>query len=149
MSRFHFRLDRVLDLRASAEQEEARTLNAAATTEDAAREASEASRERLRQVSEQAAAAPADLANAGTMRNYLLAVRAAESQADDDQATLDASAVEREAAEARYHEARRARRVLERLREHRHAEWNREANRQEQRAADDLAPRRGRPGGDR
>ncbi len=141
MKRFQFRLDRVLGLRAAAERQQASVLGRAAGAEAERRERTEASQSRLESVEDQAGARTGEVA-AGVLRAYGLALDAARSQVEADLTALHAAAQLREVEAAKFAEARRARRVLERLRQRRAEDWAQDAARQEQGAMDEVALRR-------
>jgi len=140
MSRkFPFRLDRLLDLRHRSEKERAEALGRALRDEAERREAMERAEARLRESRDQAQPRAGAARPAGTLHNLGLTIAAAAQHAD-------AAAASREAAEravagerVRYQEARRDRRVIERMREKRCEDWIREADRTEQREIDDVA----------
>jgi flagellar FliJ protein len=142
MKIFTFRLDRVLDLRANREREQAATLGRAMRDEEQRQDELARASERLSRWSEQASGTTGRVAPAGTLRNLGLTVDAASRDLDSAEASRDAAresvAEERE----RYGEARRDRRVVERLREQRLEAWNVEQTREERRDMDDIAGRR-------
>ncbi|HEU4587368.1 MAG TPA: flagellar FliJ family protein [Gemmatimonadales bacterium] len=141
MKRFHFRLDRLLQLRAAAEQERARALGRARQHAAERREVAEASARHVLEVVQQLAATPSDLRTAGTLRNLMLTLDAAKlAQTAAEQAHVEAEAA-LTAELASYDEARQARRALERLRDERRAAWEREAGRVEQQTVDEVALR--------
>jgi flagellar export protein FliJ len=148
MKRFHFSLERLLQLRLAQEQEQARALGEARRRAEASRRTADASARHVGEVVQQLAATPVDLRTAGTLSNLLLtldAAKLAQAAAEDAQRDADAKvAVELSA----YDEARQARRALERLREERLANWQREVGRAEQRTVDDVALRMRAHGGD-
>lgn len=139
MSRFPFRLDRLLDLRARKERQQAEVLGRALREQVARREALEQAQERLGEAREQAAPGPGRVSPAGTLHNLGLTVAAAVDQRD----VAAASQVEAEATLAaereRYEATQRDRRVIERLREKRFEDWTREEGRKEQQELDGLA----------
>lgn len=141
MKRFHFRLDRLLQLRSVAEQERARALGRARQHAAERREVAEASARHVLEVVQQLAATPSDLRTAGTLRNLMLTLDAAKlAQTAAEQAHVEAEAA-LTAELASYDEARQARRALERLRDERRAAWEREAGRVEQQTVDEVALR--------
>jgi flagellar FliJ protein len=142
MKPFTFRLERILALRARAERERARDLGEALRDEEARRTALREAVARLRRCGEQAQATAGEVTTAGALHAIGLTVKAV---ADD----LEAAADSHRAAEAaltaeteRFGEARRDRRVVERLRERREAAWDLDAARHEQKECDNLAQRR-------
>ena len=142
MKPFTFRLERILALRARAERERARELGQALRDEESRREALREAVDRLRRCGEQAAGTEGAVTTAGTLRAIGLTVKAV---ADD----LEAAADSHRAAEAtlateaeRFGEARRDRRVVERLRERGEQAWQQDAARHEQKESDRLAQQR-------
>jgi flagellar export protein FliJ len=146
MKGFLFRLERVLHLRTRAERERAQALGHALRDEEARRVAREEAEDRLRRSGDQVAEASEGVTNAGTLRIMGLAVQAAAGQLEA--ATLSHVAAEDSVRQEqqRFGEARRDRRVLERLREQRKETWDRETARQEQKDHDSAARER-RSGG--
>ncbi len=142
MKRFTFRLERLLQLREAAEQERAREL-ASARQEEAARrgEAEEAAR-RLEDARRQAAEARPGYMQAGTLRNLELSLGALTLQRQAAAQQHEQSLERLEAERQQYEAARRDRRVIERLREQRHAAWGEEYNRWEQGILDETASMR-------
>jgi flagellar FliJ protein len=142
MKRFRFRLERLLDLRSRAEREQARAYAQAIREEEEQRRVREAARDRLERCGEELAGATGGLTNAGTLRNLDLTVRAAANE-------LEAAAESHEAAQDdlrteadRFGEARKERRVVERLRERRRGDWEKQSGQDEQRECDALAQQR-------
>lgn len=147
MSRFQFRLDRLLDLRQAVERERAAQLHAATQQEEAARRALEEHDRRCAAARAAPGALGAEMSVAGMIRNYGLVLEAA-IQAAETQRTLAEEASRRRVEEQeRFTTARTDRRSLERLRESAVEQWNRDEQRAEQRAVDEVASRRGRSGG--
>jgi flagellar export protein FliJ len=139
MKRFRFRLDRVLALRVAAEKEEGRLLGEAARLEEAQRRAADAGAARHRAAEQQVAGQHDQPQAAGTFINlgHALGQVAAESAA---QTELHRAALARfDTLRERYDAARVRRRILERLRDQRHAAWRTEAAREEQRVIDEAA----------
>jgi flagellar FliJ protein len=143
VKRFRFRLQRVLDLREQHEKDRARSLGEAQSDEQRQRERLEEAASRL----ESAAAsvrgkAAVEPVPAGTLRNLGLAVEAAQenvNRAEDRHREAQANVEEER---ARFHEARKDRRVVERLRERREETWTEEATRADQKEIDQIAARR-------
>jgi flagellar export protein FliJ len=137
MTRFRFSLQRILDLRASAERLQAMIMQRAAATEGERRVATEESAADLDRVHQQAndiGAAPAGLWHA-----YELSAEAARARLEQDADALrDAEALRAEEQE-RFTDARKARRSLERLREKQVGEWSIAAARAEQADTDEVA----------
>ena len=147
MKGFVFRLERLLELRSRAEQERAQALGQAMREEDVQRQALEEASERLGRCGDQVADVMDNGAPAGALKNLALAIEAAMRQVDSaalsHQAALDQMQLEREL----FGRARVERRVVERLREKRHAAWTEEASRAEQSELDSVArSRRGASG---
>ncbi|MDZ4675835.1 MAG: flagellar FliJ family protein [Gemmatimonadota bacterium] len=137
MSGFKFSLQRILELRASAEKLQAAIMQRAAAAEGARRLASQASAADLDRVQDQTseiAAAPAGLWDA-----YALSAEAARSRQEQDVGALRDAEASRMAQQERFTDARQARRALELLREKRVAEWSIAAARAEQADTDEVA----------
>lgn len=146
MSVFHFRLDRVLRLRRQAESEQARELGAALRREEAAR-AERESAERALEGGHRAVSDPALIARpvpAGLLASLRTATRALAHSLDHAERRHDRSTAEVDAERHEFDEARRERRVLERLREHAADDWSRESARHDQKMTDDIAEQRWR-----
>ena len=142
MKPFTFRLSRILALRTRSERERARDLGLALGAEEVRREELRDAVARLRRFGEQAAGAVGGVTTAGALRTVGLSVRAVAEE-------LESAAESHRVAEAtlaneaeRFGEARRERRVVERLRDRREAAWNQDASRHEQTEIDRLARRR-------
>jgi flagellar FliJ protein len=147
MKGFVFRLERLLQLRSRAESERAQALGQAMREEDAQRQVLEEASERLGRCGDQIAGVLDSVAPAGALTNLGLAIEAAMRQVDSaelsHQAALDQTQLEREL----FGQARVERRVVERLRQKRHAAWTEEAARAEQSEQDSIArSRRGASG---
>jgi flagellar export protein FliJ len=142
MKGFVFRLERLLELRSTAERERAQALGQAMRKEEAERQALDEASERLGNCGEQIAEVVDGVARAGTLTNLRLAIEAALRQVDSaavsHQEALDQMQREREL----FSQARVERRVVERLREKRHAAWTEEASRVEQSEMDSVARNR-------
>jgi flagellar FliJ protein len=136
VTRFFFRLDRILWLRSHLEKEGARALGRARREEDARRlELSEAAA-RLARCGDQIAASTNGLALAGTMQILGLTVEKAAGHLDEACSSHQEAEEAVRQQEDRYREARKDRRVLERLRERRRDQWELENSRREQREID-------------
>ena len=147
MKRFAFRLERLLQLREAAERAQARQLADALRQEEAHREAARESEIRLAEARAQFATTPRELSQAGTLRNLELAIDALADQARESSQTHEQS-LERVASERHeFEQARMARRVIERLREHRRETWGDELTRYEQGESDENALQRARSNG--
>lgn len=146
MSGFKFSLQRILELRASAERLQAAIMQRAAAAEGARRQASEASAADLDRVHEQTseiAAAPAGLWHA-----YELSAEAARARLEQDTDALRDAEASRLVQQERFTDARQARRALERLRDKQVAEWSITAARSEQADTDEVARQVTGTGGD-
>jgi len=142
MKGFVFRLERLLELRSTAERERAQALGHAMRQEETQRQALEDASERLGSCNDQIAGVLDGVAPAGALTNLRLAIDAAMRQVDSaavsHQAALDQMQQEREL----FSQARVERRVVERLREKRRAAWTEEASRVEQSESDSVARNR-------
>ncbi|MBK8005960.1 MAG: flagellar export protein FliJ [Gemmatimonadetes bacterium] len=142
MKRFTFRLERLLQLREAAEQERARELASARHEEEARRNDAEEAARRLEEARRQAAESHAGYMQAGTLRNLELSIGALTVQRQAAAQQHEQSLERLEAERQQYEAARRDRRVIERLREQRHAAWGEEYNRWEQGVLDETASTR-------
>jgi flagellar protein FliJ len=147
MKKFTFRLDRILDLREKTEKEQARILRDAMVDEDARRRSLEEAEARLDRCAEQIVDASEAVTTAGTMQNLAMTIHAAAGQVEvaevSHQNAEETVRTERDVFAA----ARKDRRIVERLREKRHEEWELEAGRVEQRTLDAIAHHRRAAGG--
>jgi flagellar export protein FliJ len=146
MSAFHFRLDRVLQLRRRAETDRARELGAALRREEAARTEKE-SAERALEGGHRAVTDPGALGRpmpAGVLASLRTATRALAHALDHAERRHDRSAAEVDAERQEFDEARRERRVLERLREQAADGWRVDAARRDQKNTDAIAEQRWR-----
>ncbi len=137
MSRFHFGLQRLLDLRSAAERAQAAAVGQARAEEDRCRQESRDEADHLAAVQQQAtegAAIPAGLRHVWGLSTEAARSRAAE--ADNALRRAEGSA---QAEQDRFSAARMARRSLERLRERQAADWWIEYGRQEQADSDEVA----------
>jgi flagellar export protein FliJ len=139
MKGFVFRLERLLQLRSTAERERAQALGQAMRKEEAQRQALDEASERLGSCGDQIAGVLDNVAPAGAITNLRLAIEAAMRQVDSaalsHQAALDQMQQERDL----FSQARVERRVVERLREKRRAAWTEEVSRVEQSEQDSVA----------
>jgi flagellar protein FliJ len=135
---FFFRLERILQLRASRERERARALSQAMTEEEERRRAVEEASDRLERCGVQMAGAAGQTTTAGTLRNMGLAVRVAAGQVEAAESSHRAAEAKVVTEQERFGEARTERRVVERLRENRHSAWRVESSRAEQREIDEA-----------
>ncbi len=140
MKKFNFPLQRILDLRAASERQQASALGDALQVEAEQRRSSEASAEQLAQVHEQVEQTTGTHpAAAGLHHAYRLTVDAAEARLDAEADALRDAEARRAEEDAKFAEARMARRALEKLRERRAADHAMESGRSEQRESDELA----------
>lgn len=139
MKRFTFRLERVLQLRESAEKERARILGLALRDEEQARIAADEGLARLEEAREQYHRISRAPAQAGLLRNLELSVE----QLTHQHALLSEAhakcVAQVEVERAAFEEARMAKRVIERLKEQRREAWNQELARYEQSLSDETA----------
>ena len=139
MKPFKFSLQRILDLRAAAERQQASALGDALQHEATQRRTSEAQAEQLEhvheQVEQQTGTHPAA---AGLHHAYRLTVDAAEARLEAVEAALREAEGRRAEEDQLFAEARMARRTLEKLRERREADHALETGRAEQRDLDEL-----------
>lgn len=142
MKPFRFALERLLRLRELRERDQAKQLGHALHAERDQRTALERARGDLARAGEQMGGAPQDARPAGAVRNLGLTLQAAALAVDAAaMAHLDTvAAVEQE--QERFGEARKDRRVLEKLRDRRRAGWSEDGARAEQRESDGLAESR-------
>jgi flagellar protein FliJ len=139
VSRFPFRLDRLLDLRSRKERQQAEVLGRALREENARREALEQAQARLGEAREQAAPEPGRVSPAGALHNLGLTIAAAQTQRDAAAKSQGEAEVTLAAERERYEATQRDRRVIERLREKRLEDWTREEGRKDQQEMDGLA----------
>ncbi len=142
MKKFLFRLERVLHLRERLEKDRAKSLGDALRGEAESQAALDEAAGRLERAGEQACGGEGQIAPAGALRNMNFAVQAAARELEAaEQSHADAErTVEQE--QERYGEARRDRRVIERLREQRKEVWDSDAAREEQTHHDGVAHQR-------
>ena len=148
MKRFSFRLERVLQLRRAAEQEQARVLADARREEEERRRLAEESATRFALTVRQLSATPTDLRTAGTLSNLMLTLEVAEAVAAAASALHQEALIKVETELDGFDRARQARRAIERLREHRQTDWQQEMSRVEQHEIDEVAARLPRTSGD-
>lgn len=141
MKQFKFRLERLLQLREAAEKDQARQLGDALKDEETRREQLRASLEKLDAARDQHGPRPNETSPAGTLQNLGLTIDAMAGQARSMEAT-HAKSVERVKEEQdRFEQARMAKRVIQRLREHRKEAWGVEMSRHEQIENDESGQR--------
>ena len=146
MTGFRFRLERLLQLRSRTEQERAAELGAALRDEEVQQAALEAAVARLGRVGEQILENSERVTTAGVLRNQGLTLEAAARQIEEAECSHDEAVEAVEDRQERYGEARKDRRVIERLRERRLAAWETETQREEQKETDGIARRRHQEG---
>jgi flagellar export protein FliJ len=146
MKRFAFRLERLLQLRELAERDQARLLAQALREEEARREALVDSERRLAEARAQFATTPRELSQAGTLQNLDLTIEVLASTMRELNQSHEQSLERVEAERHQFEQARMARRVIERLREHRREAWGSEMSRYEQGESDETAIQRAQPG---
>ena len=139
MKRFTFRLERLLQLRETEEQEQARQLGAARRAEEEARILAERGKARLEEARDQYGRISQAPAQAGLLRNLELSVEQLTHQYALLSEAHAKSEVKVEAERALFEEARMAKRVIERLKEQRREAWNQELARYEQGLSDETA----------
>ncbi len=142
MKNFSFRLERVLQLRILAEQAQGRRLAEARQVEAERRLVSEAGVARVAEAIQQLAATPQELRTAGSLSNLILTVEATRARAAAATAEHREALGRLDAEITSFEESRQARRAIERLREQRLESWQRETERAEQGAMDEVALRR-------
>ncbi len=135
---FRFPLERLLRYRERTERERAQSLGVAVREEQDRREAIERATERLGRIGAQLAEGGASLTRAGTLRNLGLTILAAAGEIEAAERSHAESLARLECEKERYGEARRERRVVERLREHRKESWAEDEKRAEQVEHDEL-----------
>lgn len=146
MKRFNFRLERLLQLRETAEREQARQLAKALREEEAQRAAVVESERRLAEARAQFTTTPRELSQAGTLRNLELAIEVLAVETRERSQVHEQSLQQLEVERHRFEQARMARRVIERLREQRRETWGNELSRYEQGISDETAIQRAQPG---
>jgi len=146
VKRFAFRLERLRRLREVAEREKAKALGEAMKAEDekkVALDASIAKRDRAReQVSEASNTASCPLA-AGTLANLGLVADTFGATAEEAETAYRAAEENTETERKGFLEARKDRRILDRLKERRKNDWMYEVSRAEQATTDEAASRAG------
>jgi flagellar export protein FliJ len=141
VKRFTFGLERLLWLRSQFEREEARVLRQAKQEEEERRAALERAESKLGDYGAQIAGAAESTPSAGTLHVLGMSFQAAALDREAAAASHRESVVGLTGAEQRFDVKRQERRVIEKLREHREAEWKEEESRIEQREMDGLAHR--------
>ena len=136
---FRFRLQRVLGVRESVEKQRAQELARAAAEEQLASDAHDDAAARLEARRVATSLPEGRTLAAGMLHNLELTVHAASDEVTWTKAALEAAADDTLRTNARYLDARRDRRVLERLREERLHTWHESEVRRDRRAMDDIA----------
>lgn len=144
MKRFVFRLERLLQLREAAERDQARVLAGALRHEEAQLKRLRASEAQLAEAEAQYHTTPRDLSQAGTLQNLELTIQALARETRSQGEAHDQSLQQLERERHQFEQARMARRVIERLREHRRDAWGESVSRLEQSENDDVALERAR-----
>ena len=139
MKRFEFRLERLLQLRTSAERQQARMLSEALQTEQQKRCALEEVVARHEEAQRQLERCGPNKALAGTLVNMFRTVDAFVTQEQVANEVLRNATRQAAAERDRYRQARQARCVLERLRERQRVGWESEGMREEQAMMDEVA----------
>ena len=147
MKQFAFRLERILRLRSQAEREQARVLGSARQGEDARRLRLEEASVQLGRCGQQILAGASEVKAAGTMDILGLTVSEAAGRVEAASASHQEAEDAVRQQEDTYHDAKRERRVLEKLRERRQTLWSQESSREEQKDMDAQALRQ-RPTGE-
>jgi flagellar export protein FliJ len=142
MKPFNFRLQSLLHLREALEKMQGANLGHAEKVEGARRASAEESDTRLSEIEDQAIGSTDAPRAAGMWHAVGLSVEAARAQADQAAAELRAAEEKRAIELDRFTEARGARRVLEKLRERREADWEVEAGREERREMEEQVRNR-------
>ncbi|HEY3934425.1 MAG TPA: hypothetical protein VGL65_07370 [Gemmatimonadales bacterium] len=138
MKRFTFRLQHLLHLRESLERMQGASLGHADRETGERRITAEESISQLSTAQDQVHDTAADPVAAGMWHTLGLSVEAARVRAELDARDLREAEAARALELDRFNEARTARRVLEKLRERRAADWSVEAGREERRELDEL-----------
>jgi dsDNA-specific endonuclease/ATPase MutS2 len=100
---------------------------------------------RLIEAREQFQTTPRELSQAGTLQNLELAMESLSANVRQLTETHEQSLERLEAERQQFEQARMARRVIERLREHRKLAWGEELSRYEQSVSDETALQRAQP----
>jgi flagellar FliJ protein len=141
MKRFTYRLEKLLNIRASQELEQARALGVALKLEEAERLRSEEIKERTDAARSQLDTGPRRSFRAGTLVHLGRTVGQFTERTREAEAAYQDACSKLNQERDRYAEARKNRRVLERLKDRRHGEWVNENSRAEQSAIDEIAAR--------
>lgn len=139
MKRFSFRLERLLQIREAAEQEQARLLGVALHDEEMAKQIAADARAKLDESRGQYARISVAPAQAGLLRNLELSIEQLSHQANLLREAHGKTLEKVDEARAAFEEARMAKRVIERLKEQRREAWTQELARYEQSLSDETA----------
>ena len=143
MKRFNFRLERIRELRERAARERAAVLGAAMHVERQQQHVLDQARLEYERAGTQAAEAlEAAPVHAGVLRNIDLARAVAALRVDAASESLREASEQVDEEQARYGEARRDLRVVEKLKEKRFEAWRDEGAREEQKETDGVAQNR-------
>ena len=141
MKRFTYRLEKLLNIRESQELEQARALGVALKLEESERRRSEEIKERTDAARRQLDTGPRRALRAGTIMHLGKTVGQFTERTQAAEAAHQEACSKLNQERDRYAEARKDRRVLERLKERRHGEWQSDISRAEQTAIDEIAAR--------
>lgn len=142
MKPFRFALERLLRLRELRERDQAEQLGHALRAEREQRSAAERAARELVRAGQQVGGAPSVARPAGAVRNLGLTLQAAALAAAAAASAHHDTMVSVEQEQERFGEARKDRRVLEKLRDKRRAGWSEDTARAEQRESDGLTESR-------
>ena len=142
MKRFRFGLERLLRLRELREREQARVLGKALAEERAHRERLLRASEGLDRAGDQVLQDSGEAQSAGALRNRGLTLQAAMLAAEAAALAFREAQEQVAREQERFGDARKDRRVIEKLREKRHEGWSVESTRAEQRESDGLTEAR-------
>lgn len=141
MKRFAYRLERLLGIRVSREREQARALGVALQEEEHRRARSEEDKARCDAARRQVEVLPAGSLRAGMLVHLGKTVSRFSERTEAAEAALREASRQSGLERDKYTQARKDRRVLERLKERRHSEWMGDNSRAEQAAIDEVAGR--------
>jgi flagellar export protein FliJ len=141
MTRFRFRLERVLKLREGVERLRAADLGRALDDESRRQEALAEAERGLERAHDAATTTPADVP-AGTLHARSQALQAAADHVREAEERTRLAQARTDAERERFEAARRERESLERLKEFRESAWRTETGRLEQKDVDEIVRRR-------
>jgi flagellar export protein FliJ len=141
MKKFSFRLERLLHLKQGAEDQQAKKLVNSMQSAEEVRARAENSAGRKEEAEKQMGDIRTGGIPAGVLHAAELALRAVRGKSDSDARDYRTAKANVVGEEARFHEARKERRSLERLREKHHHAWSSELKRYEQAETDAIAAR--------